>query len=69
MTMDVKIRDKKRKYDSYKEAEKILALSSSKSDEYEYLIGEEILPFDQNKLIQKAKFTYSPLGETYEKHK
>ena len=64
MTMDLKIRDKKLKYNSYKEPKKILALSLGKSDEYEYLRREEILLFDQNKLIEQARFTYSLLVET-----
>ena len=62
--MDLKIRDKKLKYNSYKEPKKILALWLSKSDEYGYLRHEEILLFDQNKLIEQARFTYSLLVET-----
>ena len=30
-------------------------------------LGEEILPSDQSKLIEQAKFTYSPLGKAFEK--
>ena len=40
---------------------------SGKIDKYEYLIGEEILPSDQGRIIEQAKFTYSPLGKTFEK--
>ena len=36
-------------------------LSSGKVDKYEYLTGEEILPFSQKHIIEQAKFTYSPL--------
>ena len=32
-----------------------------KYDKYEYLAGEEILSSDERKVIQQAKFTYSPL--------
>ena len=46
---------------------KISALSSGKIDKYEYLAGEEILPPEQRRVIEQAKFTYSPLGKTFEK--
>ena len=67
MTIDDKIRDEKLQYDITREAAKISALSSGKIDKYEFLRGEEILPPDQKKVIQQAKFTYSPLGKTFEK--
>ena len=34
---------------------------------YEYLTGEEILPSNQQQIIEKAKFAYSPLGKAFEK--
>ena len=34
-----------------------MSLSSGKIDKYEYLTGEEILPSDQSRMIQQAKFT------------
>ena len=37
-----------------------------KNDKYEYLKGEEILPSDQIRVIEQAKFTYSPLGKAFE---
>ena len=58
MTMEDHIRDEKLQYDINREAEKISALSA---DEYEYLTGEEILPSNQQKIIEQAKFNYSPL--------
>ena len=64
MTIDDKIRDEKLQYDITREAAKISALSSGKIDKYEFLRGEEILPPDQKKVIEQAKFTYSPLGKT-----
>ena len=67
MTIDDKIRDEKLQYDITREAAKISALSSGKIDKYEFLRGEEILPPDQKKVIEQAKFTYSPLGKTFEK--
>ena len=50
-----------------KEAAKTSTLSSGKTDKYEYLAGEEILPPDQSKMIKQTKFTYSPLGKAFEK--
>ena len=47
--------------------QKISALSSGKIDKYEYLTGEEILPSNQQQIIQQAKFTYSSLGIAFEK--
>ena len=35
-----------------------------KIDIYEYLTGEEIPPPDQRRVIEQAKFAYSPLGKT-----
>ena len=46
MTIDEKIRDEKRQYDTNREAVKISALSSGKNDKHEYLTVEEILPPD-----------------------
>ena len=64
--MDDKIRDKKLHCDINIEAEKI-ALLSGKIDKYEHLTGEEMLPPDQSRMIEQAKFTYSPLGKAFEK--
>ena len=36
-------------------------------DKYEYLSGEEILPSNQQQIIDQAKFTYSLLGKAFEK--
>ena len=38
-------------------------MSSGKSDESEYLTGQELLPPDQSRVIQQATFTYSLLGK------
>ena len=59
MTIEDQIRDENLQYDINREAAKISALSSGKIDKYEYLTGEEILPSNQQKLIEQAKFTYS----------
>ena len=66
MTIQDQIRDEKLQYDISREAAKISILSSGKIDKYEYLTGEEILPFNQQQIIEQAKFTYSPLGKTFE---
>ena len=44
-----------------------MALSFGKTDKYEYLTGEEILPSDQSRIIEQAKFTCSPIGREFEK--
>ena len=67
MTIDDQIRDEKVQYDINREAPKILVLSSGKIDKYEYLTGDEILPSDQKRVIEQAKFTCSPLGKALEK--
>ena len=67
MTIEDQIKDEKLQYDINREAAKISAISSGKLDKYEYLTGEEILPSNQQQLIQQAKFTYSPLGKALEK--
>ena len=66
MTVDDKIRDQKLQYDINREVAKISELSSGIIDKYEYLTGEELLPPDQRRDIEQAKFTYSPLGKTLE---
>ena len=67
MITDDKIRDEKLQYDINREAEKISVLSSGKIDKYEYLTSNEILPSDQSRIIEQAKFTLSPLSKAFEK--
>ena len=67
MTIDDQISDEKLQYDINREAAKISALSSGKIHKYEYLTGEDILPVNQQQIIQQARFTYSPLGKAFEK--
>ena len=67
MTIEDQIKDEELQYDINREAAKISALSSGKLDKYEYLTGEEILPSNQQQIIQQAKFNYSPLGKAIEK--
>ena len=67
MAIEDQIRDEKLQYDINREAAKISALSSGKIDKYEYLTGEKILPSNQQQIIEQAKFTYSLLGNAFEK--
>ena len=67
MTIDDLIRDEKLRYNINREAAKISALSSGKIHKYEYITGEDILPSNQQQIIEQAKFTYSPLGKAFEK--
>ena len=67
MTINDQIRDEKLQYDINREAAKISALSSGKIHKYKYLTGEDILPSNQQQIIEQAKFTYSPLGKASEK--
>ena len=67
MTIEDQIKDEKLQYDINREATKISALSSGKLGKYEYLTGEEILPSNQQQIIQQAKFAYSPLRKAFEK--
>ena len=56
MTIEDRIKDEKLQYDINREAAKISALSSGKLDKYEYLAGEEILPSNQQQIVQQANF-------------
>ena len=67
MTINDQIRDEKLQYDINREAAKLSALSSGKIHKYEYLAGEDILPSNQEQIIEQDKFTYSPLGKAFEK--
>ena len=42
-------------------------LSSGKIDNYEFFTEENILPLDQSRIIERAKFTYFPLGKAFER--
>ena len=67
MTINDQIRDEKLQYDIVRKAAKISALSSGKIHKYEYLTGEDILPSNQQEIIEQGKFTYSPLGKAFKK--
>ena len=65
MAIDDKIRDIKLQYDINREAEKISVLSSRKFYKQEFLTGEGILPLDQRRVIEQAKFVYSPSRKSF----
>ena len=67
MRINDKIKDEKQQYDINREAGKISDLLSGKIDKYEYHTGEEILPPEQKRVIEQAKFTYSTLRKVLEK--
>ena len=52
MTINDQIRDEKLQYHINREAAKLLDLSSGKIHKYEYLIGEDISPSDQQQIIK-----------------
>ena len=45
----------------------ISALSSVKTDQYEYLTVDQILPSNQIQIMKQDKFSYSPLGKAFKK--
>ena len=63
MTINNQIKDKNLQYDINRETTKISALSSGKLHKYEYLTGEDMLPSNQQQIIEQTKFKYSPLGK------
>ena len=70
MTNNDKIGDEKvqYKYNINREAAKVPTLSSGKIDKYNFLRGEEILhKSDKSRIVEQAKFTYSPLSKAFEK--
>ena len=67
MTIDDKIRDEKLQHNINREAAKILTLSSGKIEQYEYLTGNEMLPFGQSRMIEQTKLTYPPLEKAFVK--
>ena len=46
--------------------EQINKIALSSNDD-KYLTGKDILPSNQQQIIEQAKFTYSPFGKTFEK--
>ena len=67
MTTNDQIRDEKLQYNINRATAKISALSSGKMHKYEYLTGEDILPSNQQQIIEQVKFTCCSLGKAFEK--
>ena len=55
MTINDQIKDEKLQYHIKKEAAKISALSYGKIHKYEYLTGEDILPSNQQQIIEQTR--------------
>ena len=56
MTINNRIRDEKLQYDINTKTAKISDLLSGSIQKYEYFTGEEILPPNQQQIIEQAKF-------------
>ena len=54
MTINDQIRDEKLQYDINRKAAIISALSSGKRHKYEYVTREDILPSNQQQIIEQA---------------
>ena len=54
MTINDQIRDEKLQYDINREAAKISVLSSGKIHKYEYLAVEDVLPSNQQQIIEQT---------------
>ena len=67
MTINDQIRDQKLQYDINREAAKISALSSGKIGKYEYFTGEDILPSNQQQIIEHrtSKIYLFPFGKSF----
>ena len=66
MTINEINKSKKIQYVLNREAAKYLVLSSGNFAKYEYLTVK-ILPSQQNRILEQAKFNFSPIGEAFEK--
>ena len=55
MTINDQIRNEKLQYDINSKAAKVSSKSSSNFGKYEYLTGEDILPSNQQQIIEQAK--------------
>ena len=60
MIINDQIRDQKLRDDINRKEAKILALSSCKIQRDQYLTGKDILPSNQQQIIEQARFTYPP---------
>ena len=63
MKIDEMIRDEKAQHNINREGAKISELSSGKIDKHKFLAGKNILPSDQSRIIELAKFTFFLLSK------
>ena len=56
MTINDQIRDEKLQDDINRKTATILPLSTGNTQKYEYLTGEDLLPSNQQQIIEQAKF-------------
>ena len=66
MATNDQIRDEKLQHNINRKAAKISTLLSGKIHKYECLTGEDILPSNQQQIIEQARFTYYHLGKAFE---
>ena len=66
MANDEKTKDEKVRYEINKAAGYMRALSSSRIDKNKYLTGKEILPLQQHRIIEEAKYPCSSLKKAFE---
>ena len=69
MTINDQIRNEKLQYDINREAAKISALSFGKIHKHEYLTGEDILPSNQQQIIEQKQNLLILLWENLLKNK
>ena len=62
MTINGQIKDEK-----MMKQQKYLPYHQENLNKYEYLTGKDILPSNQQQIIEQTKFTYSPLGKAFDK--
>ena len=65
MAIEDQLKDEKRQYEINREAAKISVLSSGKTNKFEYLIGEEILPSEQIRTTGEAKINLFSFGKNF----
>ena len=46
-----------------------IGLSSGKIHKYEYLTGEDIIPSNQQQIIEQTRFNHCPRGKAFEKQR
>ena len=67
MKINNQIRDEKLQYDINRKTAKISALSSGNIEKYEYFTGEDILPSNQQQIIEHrtSKIYLFPFGKSF----